>query len=496
MSETHPQRKLENTLAICFHGDEGRGLKKGNTAVISVESVLGLDRYPCEHPKMPQPQPCDCCLDLPYANRFCLNAGQSMPPGEPHPSEMQMLNMKQHSYLTKFVLGILPNKYYKKTDILKRLLEQLVGDLNDLFKHGILVGDQLWFVSLCGLKGDLKWYEKIANLTRCFNRQLKSGACMCHECLAGSSDFPFQNADHVPPWASTMYQKRPWNIESPPSIAKLFYDQSEAAEMILKRDVFHNAKVGVLRDLCGSGVMLLCHLKYFHERDASNRRDLVLERAHHHFQYYCRTTGKSPALHFFTLQFFSSPTSTSFAWVNAKASDVTLMVSWLAVLSAGLRQDPLDENHLSILTTLQECCNAAQRFLKIIYGHKMWLRRHCAATLYMNIHKFLVLYNKLAFFSMYRHQFTGFAIKSKFHLLAHAKFELWSALVSKPTSTFILNPGIYACDMCEDLVGRIARLSRRVSPQTPSKRTFQLYFIKSRAVHQRWKRQRFKKPKA
>lgn len=117
--------------AICFHGDEGRGLKKGNAAVISVESVLGLGKYPFEHSEMPQQPPCNCSLDLPYANRFCLNAGRSIPPSEPHASEMQLLNLKQRSFLTKFVLGILPNKYYKKTDILSRLLEQLVGDLND-----------------------------------------------------------------------------------------------------------------------------------------------------------------------------------------------------------------------------------------------------------------------------------------------------------------------------------------------------------------------------
>ena len=42
---------------------------------------------------------------------------------------------------------------------------------------------------------------------------------------------------------------------------------------------------------------------------------------------------------------------------------------------------------------------------------------------------------------------------------------------------FALNPLIYACFTNEDVVGRLARLSRRVSPKLPSQRTLELYLI-------------------
>ena len=489
MSEPHPERSTANSFAVCLHGDEGRGLKKGNTCVISLETTLGLDLAAGDFDR--GNQPCGCCLEEPYAKRFRLNSGQALPRHGMNICETQELNLKQNSFLTKFVLAVLPNKYYKKTDVLERLLDVLVDDLTALFNHGFHSRERQWFVGLVGLKGDLRWYEKIAKLNRCFNKQLKSGACMCHECMAGSPALPFENADHVPPWSGSLYAERPWDTTDPPSISRLPFDGDTAnpkAEMMLRRDIFHNAKVGILRDFCGGAVLLLCHLRYFHDTTpgVSNKRDLLLERAHQHFLLFCRTMGKSPALHSFTLQFFNSPNSSSFAWVNAKASDVMLMVSWICVLAAGFCNDPIKQDHSDILKTLLECASNAKTFLQIIYNHKLWLTRHCAATLYQEVHGFLVNYNRLAFLSMYQEHYTAFALKSKFHLVCHMKFEIWSLLVAQPQIDFIPNPGMFACDMCEDVVGKLSRLSRRVSPQIPSQRTLELYFMKAHAIYQRF----------
>ena len=39
----HQNRRRCNTFALALHGDEGRGLKKGNTTIISIETCLGVD---------------------------------------------------------------------------------------------------------------------------------------------------------------------------------------------------------------------------------------------------------------------------------------------------------------------------------------------------------------------------------------------------------------------------------------------------------------------
>ena len=41
--EACPGRSWSNTFCLALHGDEGRGLKKGNTCVVMMESCLGLD---------------------------------------------------------------------------------------------------------------------------------------------------------------------------------------------------------------------------------------------------------------------------------------------------------------------------------------------------------------------------------------------------------------------------------------------------------------------
>ena len=496
MAEVHGLRQSNNTLAMCLHGDEGRGLKKGNTCVLMLETVLGMDMsivLPNQNL-----QPCDCYVEPQYAKRFRLNSGNAAPPAASKLCEKQVTNLKQNSFLTKFVLAAIPNKYYKKTDILERLLEKCVADLCDLFTDGLQINrvnnnvrkEERWFVSLVGLKGDLRWYEKIAKLTRCFNKQLRTGACMCHECMAGTQACPFENASHVPPWSDTIFTERPWDPQNQPCIANIPFDGDVAnnkEEKILRRDIFHNAKVGILRDYCGSCVMLLIGLGYFREPGASNARDVMLERAHSHFTFFCKTLGKCPALHSFSLQFFNATTRSDFAWVNAKASDVTLMVSWLVVLCAGLVRDPIEPGHVDILETLYECGSSAKKFLGIIYSHNLWLTRDCATALYQSFHSFLACYNKLAFMTMYKYNQVGFGLKSKYHLVAHEKLDLWMQLVAQPEIKYVLNPAIFACDMCEDVVGKLSRLSRRVSPRTPSKRTLELYFIKCKAVHRRFK---------
>ncbi len=58
------------------------------------------------------------------------------------------------------------------------------------------------------------------------------------------------------------------------------------------------------------------------------------------------------------------------------------------------------------------------------------------------------------------------------------------------------NPQLFGCEMNEDVVGRLSRLSRRVSTHNTSERSLQLYLIKSKAVYRRWaQNKKLAKPK-
>eukprot|EP00435_Cladocopium_sp_Y103_P065337 s166_g27.t1 len=392
-------------------------------------------------------------------------------------------NTKNNSYLTKFVLSILPNDLYKETNGLDLLLQKTCDDFKDLFETGLEIEGQRWFVALTGLKGDLKWYEKIANLKRCFNKQIGSGLQMCHECEAGSPNMPFEDAGHFPCWRNHLFQNRPWDVA--PTVTRIPFeplDESGQPERVLRRDLFHNSKVGLLRDFVGSSVLLLIFLGYFRDQGpgVSNRRDVCLERAHRHFYLFCISTGGKPGLRSFTPVFFNAKKQTDFGWVNAKGSDVTLLVKWLAVLAKALMNDPLTQGHLPTLKSMYLGAVCVRTWQRTLYSHGLWLPRHCAMCVYQELHEFLQHYNCLAFRCINDHSFIGYAMKSKFHMLAHTKQEI-AVLLDDPSVEFIPSPLIFSGEMNEDVIGKIARLSRRVDSRLQMKRTLQLYLCKAKA---------------
>ena len=161
-------------------------------------------------------------------------------------------------------------------------------------------------------------------------------------------------------------------------------------------------------------------------------------------------------------------------------------MAWLCTLTSGFLFDLKGPDHRTTIETIHETAVRGREFLNIMYSHGLWLPRHCAAAMHQSLHCFLAGYNRLAFLSMYKHSFTGFGMKSKFHMLAHTKIDLQVALRSG--TRYIINPLCFCCETNEDVVGRVSRLSRRVSPKLPSQRTLQLYLIKCKAVYGRYRK--------
>ena len=140
---------LRTTIPVLFHGDEGRGVRKGNTTVCSLESPFGLDTYTSDKYDV-----MDCCKQNAADDvRLC---------------DYQNLNLKFHSYLTKYLVFLLPGKIYKNSDVMTGLLEVVFRDLRSLFYEGIVVKNEVYNVACVGCKGDLAWFAKLGQLDRCF----------------------------------------------------------------------------------------------------------------------------------------------------------------------------------------------------------------------------------------------------------------------------------------------------------------------------------------
>ena len=492
--ENHPERSLENTLCISFHGDEGRGLKKGNTAILMFESNLGVETADNITKKRRLDKDCGCVPKHNYAKRFKLSSGLGYS-AQPVLASYESYNTKCNSFLTKFCLAALPNSLCKETDALNVVIDKICQDFRSLFEEGVEINGTQFFAAVTGLKGDLKWYEKIAGLKRCFNRQIGSGLAMCHECGAGTQALPFEDHGHSPIWGNSLYPERPW--EQSPSIAMIpFEPEGGKPEMILRRDIFHNSKVGILRDYVGSSILLLVKLGYWNSDDPneSNRRETCLERAHSSFLFWQKTVGKRAALRSFTPTFLNAKTQSDFGWISSKGSDTTLLVKWLLVATRGFLNDPMDPSHTQVLNHMNQAAACVLGWQNVLYSHGNWLARHCGILVYQHIHDFLVHYNALAFFSLYSFQFTGYGMKSKYHMMAHTKHEL-GLLLQNPSVQWLPNPILFGCEMNEDVIGKIARLSRKVSSTLTTKRTLELYLTKCKAIHNRFRRQKWEKKK-
>ena len=491
VTEHHEHRSYSNTLCMAMHGDEGRGLKKSNTTVLMLETCLGIDTSNNMRRKRNLCSGGDCHITSDTAKRFCIAPGLRGCPPPGGPCSYQATNMKQHSFLTKYVIAVIPRK---ESDLLNNILVECTRDLISLFEEGITLSNgERWYASITGLKGDLKWFaDKIGNFQRCFNKQLAADTHMCHECLAGVRQLPFEDASHQPTWAPTMFVQRPFDVI--PVVCLIPFESNSVndeasvpVERVFRRDIFHNTKVGILRDFVGSSIMILCRLKYFHEVGQSNGREILLERAYNHFHWFCKTTGRTAALRSFSAAFLNAPTWDSFAWASSKGSDTSHLLAWVQVLSAGLLNDPKSPQHVNLLRYINKTASSARAFLRIIYSHGLWLNRCCAAAVYENVHNFLQGYNACAFLSLNQFQFTAFGLKSKYHMVAHSKYDIFKALQDQNTE-YVLNLLIWGCDMNEDMIGKVCRLSRKVSSRLTSQRTLELILIKSKALHRRFRR--------
>ena len=487
--DDHPTRTRRNTLGVCFHGDEGRGRKKANTVVFMFETCLGVSTAGNFRTNSRFDDCDECYLRHSCAKRFKTLAGKrSGALGNPSLCAYQAHNTKNNSFLTKFVLACLPDEWYKETSAFDEILKRICEDFKYLFETGVTVGGKKWYVALTGLKGDLKWYEKISNLDRCFNKQCGRGLQMCHECEAGNEGMPWEDASHFPCWGNHTYKTRPWVV--PPIILKIPFEPNDGSgkpEMILRRDLFHCTKVGLLRDYIGSTILFLVALGYFRESGPGirNSRDVCLARAHKYFNLYCKTVGAKPGLRSFTQSFLNVKKSTDYGWISAKGSDCTLLCKWMLVLSRGFLNDPLDQDHIEVLKRINAAAKCVTTWQHILYSHGLWLSRHCAMVAYQEFHEFLQHYNALAYDCLSEYEFTGYGMKSKFHLIAHTKHEI-AVMLDQPGCDFVLNPLIYSGEMNEDVVGKLSRLSRRVSCRLTCKRTLQLYLCKAKAVYGRF----------
>ena len=247
--------------------------------------------------------------------------------------------------------------------------------------------------------------------------------------------------------------------------------------------MFHVIKHGLGRESAASVLLLLCTMTYFDWPGETKNLPDRLHRAYMTFKMWCLTAGKTPSLKNFTranLHVTGSP----FPYLGGKGSDTTMVLTFLQFFLKLCKRDMRDGSDENVLRGMMQLTDGLLNFTSMQYSHDLWLPRECAEFMYLQGLVALRSYGYLARHCMGLGK-RFFGMRPKFHLLAETVFELKSCVTLG--HTWILSPVIYNCEVNEDFIGRVSRISRHVSSRTVVLRTLQRYGVAFRARLRRLK---------
>ena len=483
---SHLEGHLSRTIPYLLHGDEGRGLKKGKAMVMSMQSPLGSTAR--AHTR----DSCDCGdvlgrnPNLPtFGGDFA--APYSLPPKGHKVLQNQHTNYCGSTFLSRWLFFTLGSwVYVPYPEVLENLVDRLATDLRRLFHEGVEVGNQRFFAACIGVKGDLDWHRQVYQLLRSYAHVgTRWTGSICHACLAGGQGPMFEDYSERPAWMGTAFVQRPWDPLAEPPLTRI--PAFAAPEELIALDPFHVVKMGFGRAVAGGVLVYLARKACFDFPGSTQNFSDRLNRAHGSFSLFCIVQKKHPSLRSFSKAFLNMKSFASAPWSNTKGSDTMLVLSWLAWFLKLMLQNPPAGPDVDLLRCMLRLCEATIAAMRILHTHRLWLDRLCARRLYIELMRMLRGY-QLAGSRCLSSSYRAFIQKPKNHALHHIAFNLRAQLLTG--APYILNPECYSCEPCEDFIGRISRISRRVDVRKQGNRVFTRVFFKIRAVHKRWRKSR------
>ena len=490
-----------SSIPIFIHGDKGRTLQKSPIFVLSFETPWGLPDgmlQKCQYDNltMRRKQYRDgrlswTCLkrcggkrkfeDMDSCTMECPTTLLDNSAEESH----QRQNNKGHSYLSRFLVAAITSKVYKKNPkVLPGILEETAAELKSLFETGVpckRTGKITRFVFV-GAKGDAEWHWEAAVFNRSYHKTgTKNELPICPQCEAGSPGLSFTDADDDPQWARTIGQTDPW--DSPPPLSAVpFSDHFHA--FMYKFDPFHVLKFGVFRDTVASTIVRLCLMGFFDFlADDSKGIEFRFERAFSKFQLWALAASKNPGIKHFTKANLNFGKYKCYAWLNAKGSDVTLVMLWLDFQIQAFMPAAKSPEHLRVLKAMHQTIHGGLTFVGIMHSHGLWLPKSCAQVQLEFGTRFLRGYLYLAKLCMDL-RVAGFRLRPKLHYMHHLLHDIRRQL-RNPECKYVFSCAALLCESNEDYIGRLARVSRRVAAKTAGLRTTQRYLVKTRALLER-----------
>ena len=433
-------------VPLNLHGDGGRTYKKSELMVLQFQSCIGRGTNLSE--KRGQKR------------RLGLDV------------EAAQVNLRGHSLSTRYLISVMVKKYYiEDASPLLALLGHVSDWFGDLYKEGLLIEEQRWRFLPIGLKGDLVFQAKAASLTRSFahvrkrapTKKSKALVGCCPWCLAGTPGVGFEDLSAAEPeWLCTSGDNNPMPWTALPSLLRSIPHAPDAASF-LKIDLFHVLNLGVYKEFAASSLCLMLPLL----AGSSNEENMnAMNRKLKAFVKENRLTFHAAKL---TLDLIGAGTPNSYACGSwNKGQDSVVLMQFLPWLLDQLSAKDRPYKYIS------EGAKAIGKCLHTLYEEEAFMPLSAAREAAESGFRFLLCYAKLVEYSM-QHARLLYNLTPKIHYFHHMVWCLRAAARDKQGLQRVYNPVCNSTSQCEDFIGNIARLSRRVSPKLPHSRVLRRY---------------------
>ena len=303
----------EHLVPLILHGDGGRTYKKSELMILQWQPAIGAGTSKSKTSS--RKRKLDNDIDA------------------------AAVNLLGHSLATRYLLSVLLKKYYIEDSTPLHSLLGFISDwFGDLWENGYEYQGQIWKFILLGLKGDLVFQAKAANLLRSFTRVRKKRktpkskplAGCCPWCFAGTETISFECFDKDAAWMQTTGARNPLPWTEPPTILRAI-PHSPDQPSFLKPDLFHILQMGIYKEFAASGLCLLL------SQCGGTSNDENMARMNRYLATYCKERKVNLHMSKLSLELIGAKTPTTYAcggW--NKGQDSVILMGFVLWLLRGL----------------------------------------------------------------------------------------------------------------------------------------------------------------
>ena len=495
----HPEHGIYSTfmedewkriLPVALHGDKGRTLNKQPIYCFGWETVFGLPlhvRVAAAKAAAPPRHETGGKLNQSCSERAqalhnpeilddaeCPRKRRRTGPSLPYKTSSMPHNLKGHVYLSHWLGTCIPSKVFRAhPGLIDAYLEEVAREMTDLFHVGVPHGGSTYRCAVIGVKGDLEFFLETAGLNRSYQNIGTSVAYpFCPDCRAGFQGIPGIDTRDVPGWRSTLYSDEPWDVL--PILNRIPF-ASTKRPALYRKDVFHTCKFGFLKDLNAGILMLLREMKYLDSPGDPWSMDARLARAFSLFKLWLSTSRKSSGLRKFSKLSFHRDKATKYPFMSGKGSDSMVVLEFLEWLLRLKLRSPKEAEHTLLLTAMLETVQGALCFVGTYHSHGIFYSPPCAK---FSIASGLRLFRGYVFLAnkCIRDKKRYFSLKPKVHYYHHVLVDMQDQIDLSHEVIFNAAAAFNA-EGNEDFIGKVSRISRRVSPKKASRRTIEHYLV-------------------